>query len=73
MPPCPLAICPYLRHVFDEGDGELDVGADVDEGEPRDDGTDAEADEHGDQRCRGAQEPQAVATHLLIYVGVVRS
>ena len=56
----------YLRHVFDEGDGQFHVRADVNECEPRDDSPDAQANEHSDQYGCDAQESLAVVTHLLV-------
>ena len=56
----------YLRHVFDQGDGQFDVRADVDKRQPRDDRSQAQAHEHDEQHRRHAYEPFAVATHLLV-------
>ena len=56
----------YLGHVFDQGDGQFDVRADVDERQPRDDRSQAQAHEHCEQHGRNPNEPLAVATHLLV-------
>ena len=62
----------YLRYVFDQGDGQFHVRADVDKREPRDDSPDAQANEHGKQDGRDSYEPLTVETHLFVRYDMIR-